>query len=154
MKLFLGLIFILLDFEITRGSAVIGLLPDFIGYLLIMKGLEDRDDPWRHGAFGLMLVSIVLFVADLMDPGAVTRLVFWCVEFLAGIGALVLLHRIVRSHKGPRELFPVFACIRVLAMLLGWIPLVGTVCAIAYIVVVGCFLIAVYKPLTGENGKL
>ena len=148
MKLFLGLIFILLDFEIKYGSAVIGLLPDFIGYFLVMKELEKWDDPWRHGAFGLMLVSIVLFVVDLTDPGTEAGLVLWCVEFLAGIGMLVLLHRIVRSCKGPRELFPVFACICVLAMLLGWLPLVGTVCQVAHGVVAVCFLIAAYQPLT------
>ena len=150
MKLFLGLIFILLDFEIKHGAAVIGLVPDFVGYFLIMKGLEKRDDPWRHGAFGLMLVSIVLFVADLTGPGTGMRFVFWCVEFLAGIGALMMIHRVVRGHKGPRELLPVYACIRVLVMLLGWVPLVGTVCAVANMVVAVCFL-AAYRPVVKER---
>ena len=151
MKLFLGLIFILLDAEFKTGDAVIGLLPDFVGFFLIMKALDQRNDPWRHLAFGLMLASMVLYVADLVDKSTGVALVFWCLELLVGIGMLVLVHRIVGGRKGPRELFWVLACLWVLALLLGWVPLVGTVCAIAYIVVTGCFLIAVYKPLTGEK---
>ena len=152
MKLFLGLIFILLDCEIKRGPMVIGLLPDFVGFFLIMKALERRDDPWRHLAFGLMLGSVVLYAADLVNKGTGASMVCWCLELLVGIGMLVLIRRIVRGHKGPRELFWVLACLWLLALLLGWVPLVGTVCAIAYIVVVGCFLAAAYKPLTGEEG--
>ena len=149
MKLFLGLIFILLDMKITVGTAVIGLLPDFIGYFLIMKGLEDRDDPWRHGAFGLLLVSAVLFVADLVDKSTVAQVGFWCVELLAEIGMLLLVRRII--GRGAKELFPVLACIRVLAMLLGWVPLVGTVCGVADAVVAVCFLAAAYRPLVKEG---
>lgn len=151
MQLFLGLIFILLDCEIENGSMVIGLLPDFVGFFLIMKALERREDPWRHGAFGLMLASIVLYVADLVRKGTGASMVFWCLELLVGIGMLVLAHRIVRGHKGPRELFWVLVCIWLLAWLLSWMPLVGTVCAIAYIVVVGCFLAAAFRPLTSEE---
>ncbi|MBQ8237412.1 MAG: hypothetical protein IJZ39_04630 [Oscillospiraceae bacterium] len=150
MKLFLGLIFVLLDFKITVGTAVIGLLPDFIGCFLIMKGMEERNDPWRHGAFALMLVSLVLFIADLVAKSAGAAVGFWCLEFAAGIGMLFLVHRIVRGKKGPRELFPVLCCIRVLAMLLGWVPLVGTVCAVAGTVVAVCFLAAAYSQVKTE----
>ena len=151
MKLFLGLIFILVDAEFKTGDTVIGLLPDFIGYFMIMKALDQRNDPWRHLAFGLMLGSVVLYVADLVSKGTGASMVFWCLELLVGIGMLVLIRRIIRCHKGPRELHWVLVCIWLLAWLLSWVPLVGTVCAIAYIVVVGCFLAAAYKPLTGEE---
>ena len=151
MKLFLGLIFILLDCEIKSGPMVIGLLPDFVGFFLIMKELEERDDPWRHGAFALMLAGMVLYAADLVDKGTGLSMVFWCLELLVGIGMLILIHRIVRSHKGPRELFWVLACLWILALLLSWVPLVGMVCAIAYIVVAGCFLASAFRPLTSEE---
>lgn len=147
MKLFLGLIFILLDMKITVGTAVIGLLPDFIGYYLVMKGLEDRDDPWRHGAFGLLLVSVVLFIADLVAKSAGAQVGFWCVEVLAEIGMLLLVRRAAGGHRGTKELFPVLCCIRMLAILLGWVPLVGTVCAAAGAVMAVCFLAAAYGPL-------
>lgn len=152
MTLFLGLIFILVDIPVTVGTAVIGLLPDFIGFFLIMKGLEAREDPWRHLAFGLVLAGVVLFVSDLVDKQTAARVGFWCFGAVAEILTLLLVYRTVRGHKRLRELFPVLVCIRMLALLCGWVPLVGTVCGAANAVVTVCFLAAAYKPLTaGKN---
>ena len=36
--IFLGLIFVMLDFSVALGSLHIGLLPDFVGYYLIQRG--------------------------------------------------------------------------------------------------------------------
>ncbi len=38
-QLFIGMLFILFDFNFSLGSVTIGLLPDFIGYLLAFSGL-------------------------------------------------------------------------------------------------------------------
>ena len=142
MKLFLGLIFILLDIKITVGTAAIGLLPDFIGCYFVMKALEQRRDPWRHLSFALALISGILFIADLIDKTAMAQV--WCQGgwLLAEIGMLALVLHIVRGEKGPRMLFPVLCCIRVLVCLIGWIPLLGTVCMVADTVVALCFLAA------------
>ena len=141
MKLFLGLIFILLDVKLTVGTAVVGLFPDFLGCWLVMKGLEERQDPWRHLAFGLMLACGVLFVSDLIDKSAVARL--WCQGgwLLAELGMLALAGHLIRDRRQLRLLFPVVCCIRVLRCVVGWIPLLGTVCAVADVVMAGCFLI-------------
>ena len=147
MKLFLGFLFILMDFPMEIGPAIVEVLPDFIGYFLVMKVLESRDDPWRHGAFGLMLASVVFFAADLLDKGAVAQIVCGCASLVAEIWMLVLLHHVVRQTERLRMLFPVLVCIRVLCSLLGWIPLVGTECIIANWVLSLCFLIAAYKPM-------
>lgn len=147
MKLFLGLIFILLDFQIEVGTAVIGLLPDFIGYFLVMKALEEKDDAWRHLAFGLMLGSIVLFVADLVDKDTLTQIWFRGAGLIVEVAMLVLLFHIVRGEKRLRELFPVAACIRVLHSVISWIPLVGMVCSFANAVVAVCFLAAAYGAM-------
>ena len=151
MKLILGLIFILLDWKITVGTAVIGLLPDFIGCFLILKALEQRRDAWRHLAFALTLACAVLFTADLIDKAAMARV--WCQAgwLLAETGMLVLLRRVIRDEKRLRELFPVVACIRVLRCILDWVPLLGTVFAVADIVVALCFLAAAWKPLTRHH---
>lgn len=151
MKLFLGFLFVLLDIRIPVGTAIVGLLPDFIGYYLIMRALERRDDPWRHLAFGLLLGSIVLFGADLVDKSTAAQLGFGAAAFGAEIAMLALLWHLVRKTDRLRMLFPVVACIRVLSAGLGWIPLVGTVCVAAGAVVSVCFLIAAYRPLTGER---
>ena len=144
MKLFLGLIFLLLDIRVTVGTAVIGLLPDFIGCFLLMKALEQRHDPWRHLSFALTLASAVLFTADLVDKTPMAQVWFQGGGLLAEVGILVLLHHMIRGKKGLRELFGVVACIRVLRCLLSWVPLLGTVCGVADTVVAVCFLAAAY----------
>ena len=151
MKLFLGFLFILMDFPMEIGPAIVEVLPDFIGYFLVMKVLESRDDPWRHGAFGLMLASVVFFAADLLDKGTAAQIGFGCASLVAEIGMLILLHHAVRQTDRLRELFPVLACIRVLCTMLVWIPLVGTVSTAANAVMSACFLAAAYGPKTGEG---
>ena len=147
MKLFLGFLLILLDFNVSVGTAVIEVLPDFLGYFLVMKGLEERQDGWRHVAFGLMLVSLVLFGADLVDKAASIQFWFGVVEFTAEVGMLMLLFRVIRGSERLHVLFPVLACIRILAVMVGWFPLIGTICAIANAIISVCYLAVAYKPL-------
>ena len=151
MKLFPGLIFLLLDLKITVGTAVIGLLPDFIGCLLLMKALDARRDPWRHLAFGLALFSGILFVSDLVDKAAMAQV--WCqgLWLIAETGILVLTAHVIRDHKTPKPLLSVAACIRVLRCLLGWVPLLGTVCGVADTVVGLCFLTAAWKAFRSRE---
>lgn len=147
MKLFLGLIFLLLDIKITVGTAVIGLLPDFIGCGLMMKALEEKNDPRRHLAFGLMLGSLVLFLADLVDKPAGAQAGFWCAALAAEALGLLLIHGAVRREKRLRTLFPAVAGLRLVCCCLSWMPLVGTVCAVAGNLVSVCFLAAAYGLL-------
>ena len=147
MKLFLGFLFILLDFKISVGTAVIEVLPDFLGYFLVMKALEQRRDGWRHVAFGLMLVSVVLFGADLVDKATAAQFWFGVVEFVAEVGMLMLLFRVIRGSERLYVLFPVLACIRILAVMVGWFPLIGTICMIANTIMSVCYLAVAYKPL-------
>ena len=144
MNLFLGFLFILLDVPITVGSAVIGLLPDFIGYLLIRKALEERDDVWRHGAFALLLVSVVLFAADLVAKGTMGTLIFGGVALAADLVMLLMLRHVTVKDARLWMLLPVLACVHILAVLLSWVPVVGTVCRIADLLVSLCFLAAAY----------
>ena len=150
MKLFLGFLFILLDFEVTVGTAVIGVLPDFLGYFLVMKALEERRDGWRHVAFGLMLVSLVLFGADLVDKATAAQFWFGVVEFVAEVGMLMLLFRVIRGSERLYVLFPVLACIRILSVMVSWFPLIGTICIIANAIMSICYLAVAYKPLQSK----
>ena len=148
MKLFLGFLFILMDLPVTAGGGTLDLLPDAAGYFLVMKALDSRDDPWRHGAFALLLASGVLLGADLFEKGAAAELAFAGLGLAAEVGMLALLWHTVRGTDRLRALFPVLACVRVLSGLLGWVPLVGSVCAIAAGAVSLGFLAAAWKPMT------
>jgi hypothetical protein len=47
-KIFIGMIFVFLDFNIDIGTSRIGLIPDFIGYLFIIQGLAELSDKSRR----------------------------------------------------------------------------------------------------------
>lgn len=70
-NLFTGMIFVFLGFNITFGNSKFDILPDFIGFYLIFKGLEelqDKSDNFtkiKSFAFGLTIYSFVLFIINL-----------------------------------------------------------------------------------------
>ena len=141
MELFLGFFLILMDIKVTAGTAVIDVLPDMIGYYLVLKALEKRADAWRHIAFGLMLVSAVLFVADLVDKSAGAALGFGLAALAEESVMLALLYRVICRRARLRMLFPVLACIRLLYLMVAWLPLVGDVCGAVSLVVSACYLL-------------
>ena len=142
MELFLGFFLILMDIPVTVGTAVIDVLPDMIGYYLVLKALEKRADAWRHIVFGLMLVSAVLFAADLVDKSAGAALGFGLAALAVESVMLALLYRVICRRARLRMLFPMLACIRLLYLMVAWLPLVGDVCGAVSLVVSACYLLA------------
>ncbi len=67
-KIFIGLIFILAGFNIDIGTGSIDILPDFIGFYFILKGLtEDNADFWRFHYYAkhakiLIGISAAMFI--------------------------------------------------------------------------------------------
>ena len=159
--IFLGLALVLLDVDLTIGTATIELLPDFLGFFLILKGMtglagENKFfDLGRHMAFGLALVYFVLFIAAVMNPGTVGKVIFWCVGLAALIGQLALMKKIVagvrqmeldsqRDLKGERiqAMWLILVVLSPLSHLLSWVPIVGGICGIAEMLVGILFLVA------------
>ncbi len=72
-KIFIGMIFIFLDFELKFGTASIDLIPDFIGYILMFNGLDElltespRFSKARSLAIGMSIYSAVVFVLDMFS---------------------------------------------------------------------------------------
>ena len=40
-NIFVGLLFIFLDFNLDFGTTRVGLIPDFIGYIMVFQGLKE-----------------------------------------------------------------------------------------------------------------
>lgn len=162
-RLFWGVFFVLLNVKIQVGTASIGLLPDFIGYFLLLKVMEALAgenqffDRGRHVAFGLLIVSVILYAADLLNPDSMIRVWLWLLQLAALIGLLVLLWMMIRGlgrmandYRLDLRVERLQAMWMALAVLepvchgLRWVPLVGTVCQVASLVTGVCFLIALY----------
>ena len=153
-RLFWGFFFVLIDVKLSVGSAVFDLLPDFLGFWMIMKGMEslaDQDlrfDRGRHGAFGLSILGVILFGMELMNPDIIGRLWLWGLGLAAEIGVLVLLCLTVRSIRADdhaarlQGLLTVVAVLQILAHMFGWVPMVGKITMAAAMIGSVCFLIA------------
>lgn len=161
-RLFWGLFLCLLDYDVTVGTAVFGLLPDFIGYFLMMKGMaelagENRFfDRGRHLAFVMAVVSAVLYIAHLADPDSMASVVLWTVELVVLVVQLILVRMIIfgvagleREHELTmrsellKSMWLILIVIYPLAHIVSWLPLVGDICGMAS-VVVGALFLAVF----------
>lgn len=160
-RLFWGLFLCLLDYDIKVGSMVIGLLPDFLGFFLMMKGLQQLAGENRffgrgqHMAFGLMIPAVILYAADLLDPGVMARVVLYGVQLVVLVVQLVLIRVIITGllHlerdrnvqlKGSflKSIWSILIVICPLCALVYWIPMVGDICYFASAVVSLLFLAA------------
>lgn len=159
-RLFWGLFFVLLDLKTTVGTAVIEVLPDFIGFYLMMKGMEslagksDRFDRGRHWCFGLAIVGGILFGADLMNPDTMAKVWLWAIGLAALILTLVLIRAAVRgirdmgrNTQNADAMWMILAVMQVICHLLNWVPLVGSVCNGVSMAIGALFLIVLYSTL-------
>lgn len=159
--IFWGLALALVDVDLTLGTMTLELLPDFLGFFLIMKGMTSLAGEnkffnlGRHLAFGLAIAYFIVFVANLMDPESMAKVLLWCFELAALIGQLMLMKKIVagvrqleldenRDLKGERiqAMWLILVLLSPLAHLVSWVPIVGGVCGIAELLVGILFLAA------------
>ena len=162
-RLFWGLLFVVLDYELKIGSVTLGLLPDFVGYWLLMKGMESLADEneyfarGRHWAFGLMLLHLVLFGGALLDPPSMTAVGLWALGLGGHVVGMFLLSRVIAGIRKMEKakglelqseklkfMWLIQAVMGTIAYLLNWVPLVKTFAALASAVTGICLLAAMY----------
>ncbi len=124
-NIFYGLLFVFLDLEVPFGNWKVGLIPDFIGYILIFAGLaelaagKDRFSRMRPPAAAMAVYTGILYGIDLLgfsyyfDP-----IVPFALGLVSALGALYISYNIVRGVKdleasleqslGSRPLFTVW----------------------------------------------
>ena len=160
-RLVLGMLFVFLDIPLELGSATLELLPDFAGYLLMMKGLRELaldSAVFQRGETVALVMAVIHGIHWLMDffAGSVQAdLYAWLVGLAVTVLDLVLTYWVVkgvedmerRNHwqlqgRKLRSMWLIQLVLTILCALLNWLPLVGTVCVIASFVVAVCFLVA------------
>lgn len=159
-RLFWGLFFVLLDYQVTLGSMVIEVLPDVIGYYLLMKGMEElaqmsiHFDRGRHWAFGMAIVSGLIFGAELMNPQPMTKVWLWTAELGMLAVLLVLIRKVLRglremgkNAQRPEAVWMILAVLLPLCHLVSWVPVVGGVSGVAAMVIGALFLLSLYPVI-------
>lgn len=116
-KIFIGLIFIFFNFNITLDSSILPLLPDFVGYLLISEGAKEWIDASvkfdNVSAFSRLL-SVIFVVFFFMDVFGISTamaqmtLFNWTLGLVITIIELYLLYLLTLAvlDLKPRMAYP------------------------------------------------
>ena len=160
VRLFLGLLFVLLDFPLEVGKMELDLVPDFVGWLLAMKGMQalagksDAFDRGRHWAFALSVAAALLGGCKLFAADALTRVWLWAAGLLllaVTLGMLRLVRRGLAemgiSGERLKAMELILTVLLPICYAVGWVPMVGKLCQVAAAVVSGLYLLALYLEI-------
>lgn len=164
-RLFWGLIFVVLDWKFTLGTAVFEIMPDFLGFYLLMKGMEEQAarskifDRGRHWAFALALACGVHFAVELMAPETGTQVIAWAAGLLLLAAGLALIRVILRGMRelgldtaAAEGMWLVLAALQSICYLANWIPVVGDICNLVSLGTGVLFLLCYYRARKRSAG--
>ena len=147
-KIFWGFFLILLDFPLSFANSTLQLLPDWLGYLLLLTGcaqLEVESDLFgklRSFCIALCIFSAILWLIDFSGLGGgtfgnIVQLVHLCLR-------LYVIQRIIRaiaqtemcrncdlSSAHLRRVWLAVALCTAAAVALFWFPTMAVICAVA-----------------------
>lgn len=171
-SIFKGMIFVFLSFTFTFNNSKIDLLPDFIGYFMIIKGLDELYNQSENFikikpfVLGLGVYSLITFIINL--AGITTELGYLAV--IAGIlytifliyitykiilGIMDIEKKINKSLNTEKLMsnWKLMITFNILTFITIFIPVFAIVCLIVYVVFVIAYLIAfnTTKNLYYEN---
>lgn len=170
-KIVLGLVFVLFNFNITIDNVVINLIPTFIGYYFIMNAcirLADETSnelyiETRKYALLLFVVSLFIFVLDLLGLGAISPVFSLAVGILNLVLFLIFLHRLTQSisqttqfnlsESWIQQLKSLYMWIAILNVL-GYVLLITPVIALIVIIIALVFNVRYILMLNSLNQSL
>lgn len=170
---FIGLIFIFFNFTFHAGDVGIGLIPDFIGYLLILLGFRQLRNHSMHFRKPQVLTAVMIgysvidYVVDLCgfesswNPMRIIMIVlgvfalfaefYITYEMVLGIKEAEFCTGINMRSAALLSIWKFWAAAAAAAYLMGWIPFLNTAAFFVAFVADLCFLI-VFVGLTKLKG--
>ena len=157
-RLFWGLFFVILDYKVKIGTAAVEIVPDFVGFFLLMRGMESlaekssRFDRGRHVAFGMAIVSGLLFGGDLLNLDTRGQVWLWGAGMVSLVIGLLFVRCVIRGleDSGRRTenlkgMWLILAVLQILCGLFSWVPLVGDICEVVSTATGALFLVIFIK---------
>jgi len=160
-NIFLGFIFIFLDFTLTLGNARIGLIPDFVGYIIMINGLAqmEGESTWfmkvKPYATGMAVYNGILYLLDLIGISVSLGALSYVLAFVSTAISLYISYHIVMgvidmeekyntllNGKSLKSTWTLLAVFNILTFITLLIPLVSIACILGCFVVAICFLVA------------
>lgn len=165
--LFIGMIFIFIDFNITFGSAVISLIPDFVGYIFIYKGLLELVEESPHFQQALPLSKIMIVVMSViyaMDVLSITTTSLFFKVLLGMITIAITLYTIYQIVCGVLDIevsknidlfgeklfstWKIWAIFTALSTILILVPMLSVIFVLISLIMAIIFLVTFYKSKT------
>lgn len=165
-NLFIGFMLIFLDFNLNLGNSTIGLIPDFIGYIVMIKGLEQMDD---ESAFfmkikpyvtGMAFYSTFLYLLDLLGVSISLGVLTYVLAIISTVISLYISYNIVMgvidmegkynttlNGNSLKSTWTLLAVFNILSFVTLMIPL------ISLISIIGSFIVAIIFLVAFNNSK-
>lgn len=163
-ELFIGMLLVFLDVNVSITGHTFEILPDFLGYFLMMRGLEalSAESHWfekaRPAAMGMAVYSALVYAVDVLAVTVYSRFLSFCLSALATVVSLLIGWWIVSGVQDVerrrgwdlegeklRGMWLYAAVIQGITCVCAWIPLVGQMGLIATLVMYICYLAAFYR---------
>ena len=102
-KIFVGLLLVFLDINFTFNTTTIGLLPDFIGYFILIGGLAEMAAVNSHFgkarpfAIAMAIYTLILYILDLIGLSAALGYAATILGLLSTLISLYISYHIVQG---------------------------------------------------------
>lgn len=112
--IFIGLFFFLIDFNIDIGSIRIGLVPDFVGYVLLVSGLREirhHSSAFKEcedGSKIMVVISGIIYILDLFGMMSQISIISTVFGLLRQLGLLYVLYKLVAGIADIQRKVSVF----------------------------------------------
>ncbi len=162
-NIFIGFLFVFLDFNLTLGASQIGLIPDFVGYILVFQGLTELEKmsarfiKARPFALGMAVYTGLLYALALFGIGT-NDIVSFVLGLVSTLISLYISYNIVMGVKeieassgrflnaqGLYSNWTLLAILSLIVYLLLFIPILNVLCIIAGLVAGIVFLVSFNK---------
>jgi hypothetical protein len=159
-NIFIGLLFVFLDFNLTFGASQIGLIPDFVGYILMIQGLAELQNlsprfiKARPFALGMAVYTGILYMMDAFGIGIGSILSF-TLGLISTLISLYISYNIVMGVKdieamdgrdlnaqGLYSVWTVLAILSLIIYVLLIVPILNFLCMIAGLIAGIVFLVS------------
>ncbi len=163
-KIFIGFILIFLDFNFTIGNVRIDILPDFVGYIVMIYGLIEmtskspRFMETKPYAIGMAVYTGILFFIDIFFSSTSLGVLTYIFAFASTCIYIFISYKIVMGVIDMEEKYNVnlngnslksrwtaFAVFNILSFVSLLIPPFLTIFLIVGIIIFICFLFAFYN---------
>ena len=163
-KIFIGFLLIFLDFNLNLGNSQIGLIPDFIGYIVMLNGLTEMADESAYFTkvkpytTAMAIYTCILYIINALGVSMALGIFAYILGILSTIISLYISYQIIRGIQEMEDQYNVFlngttlkttwqflAVFSLVVYITLIIPFVAIISLIIGFIVAICFLVAFSK---------